>query len=89
MRTFWGDRMLLGVFDIDPDGDVPMHTHPHAQAGYVIKGALDVTIGDETRRMGPGDVYVIPGGVPHGVRAGREGARVVDVFSPVREEYQY
>jgi hypothetical protein len=33
--------------------------------------------------------YIIPGSVEHGARAGRSATRVLDVFSPVREEYKY
>ena len=34
------------------------------------------------------DAYVIPGGVEHGARCGPEGATVIDVFQPVREDYK-
>ena len=31
---------------------------------------------------------VIPGGVEHSARCGPEGATVIDVFQPVREDYR-
>jgi len=88
LRSFWGDRMLAAVVDLDPQAVVPMHSHPHEQAGTVLSGALELTIDDETRWLAPGDVYLIPGGVEHSAQTGDAPTRVLDVFSPVREEYK-
>ncbi len=88
-RTFWGDKMLLSIVDVDPHAVVPMHSHPHEQAGTVISGCLEFTIGGETRWLEVGESYIIPGGVEHKAVAGDEPTRVLDVFSPVREDYQY
>jgi quercetin dioxygenase-like cupin family protein len=89
MRTFWGDRMLAAVVDLDPQAVVPQHSHPHEQAGTVLSGALELTIDGETRWLAPGDVYLIPGGVEHGAQTGDTPTRILDVFSPVREDYTY
>jgi quercetin dioxygenase-like cupin family protein len=62
---------------------------PNEQAGTVVSGALELTIDGETRWLAPGDTYLIPGGVEHGAQTGDNPARVLDVFSPVREEYKY
>jgi quercetin dioxygenase-like cupin family protein len=88
IRTFWGDNMLLSVVDLDAHSIVPLHSHPHEQCGTVISGEMQLTIGQETRLLKPGDSYIIPGGVEH-MATVQEPARVLDVFSPVREEYQY
>jgi quercetin dioxygenase-like cupin family protein len=37
----------------------------------------------------PGDVYIIPGNVQHLARSGGSSVRVLDIFSPVREEFKY
>jgi quercetin dioxygenase-like cupin family protein len=66
-----------------------MHNHPHEQAGTIISGRLQMTIAGETRWLEPGDTYIIPGGVDHMAVTGDESARVLDIFSPVREAYQY
>ena len=89
IRTFWGDAMLLSVAGLDANVAMPIHSHPHEQAGTVISGELELTIGGETRLLKPGDCFIIPGGVAHGAKTGATPARVLDVFSPVREEYQY
>jgi len=89
MRTFWGENMLLSVVDIEEGAEVPEHSHPHEQCGTVISGQMALTIGGESRLLSPGDSYIIPGGVTHSVAAADAPARVLDVFSPVREAYQY
>ena len=89
IRTFWGSEMLLSVADIDANAVVPAHSHPHEQAGAILSGEFELTIGGETRCLKPGDTYIVPGDVEHGGKAGDAPTRVLDVFSPVREEYQY
>ncbi len=89
IRTFWGNEMLLSTADFVANAVVPTHSHPHEQAGTIISGEFELTIGGETRWLKPGDTYIIPGGVEHGGRTGDTPARVLDIFSPVREEYQY
>lgn len=88
IHTFWGKQMLLSVVDMDADASVPTHGHPHEQCGTVITGQMYLTIAGETRLLNPGDTYIIPGGVEHSARTNGP-CRIIDVFSPVREEYQY
>lgn len=89
IRTFWGNEMLISIVDIEPHAVVPNHSHPHEQTGTIMSGELEMTIGGETRLLKSGDTYIIPGDVEHSAQASDAPARVLDVFSPVREEYQY
>ena len=89
IRTFWGNKMLLSIVDLAANAVVPAHSHPHEQAGTVISGEFEMTISGETRWLKPGDTYIVPGGLEHGGRTGEDPARVMDMFSPVREDYQY
>lgn len=88
-RTFWGEQMLMAVVDLEPNAYLPRHDHVHEQVGVVIEGELTLTIGDETRTVKPGEIYIIPGGTEHEARTGDQPAKVMDVFSPVREEYKF
>ncbi|NIO00738.1 MAG: cupin domain-containing protein [Candidatus Latescibacteria bacterium] len=89
IRTFWGNEMLVSIADFVPNVVVPVHSHPHEQAGTIISGEFELTIAGETRRLKSGDTYIIPGGIEHGGRTGDASARVLDIFSPIREDYQY
>ncbi|MBN1668774.1 MAG: cupin domain-containing protein [Anaerolineales bacterium] len=88
-RTFWGEHMLAAVVDLEPHTELPSHSHPHEQLGIVIQGEIEFEIAGQVQRLGPGAVYVIPGGVLHQARTFEQPVQVLDVFSPLREEYQY
>ena len=88
-RTFWGDKLLLAVVDLEANAVVSAHIHPHEQGGIVIQGELEFTVAGETRLLHPGDLYIIPGGVEHVVKVGPKPAQVLDIFAPVREELKY
>jgi quercetin dioxygenase-like cupin family protein len=82
-----GDRTTVGEVILAPGAVVPMHQHPHEQMSYVVTGQLEFTVGSDKHLMNPGDCLQIPGGALHGCRA-VTACRVVDIFSPVREDYR-
>ena len=87
LRTLWGENIMMSLVEIDANAQVPTHTHPHEQAGMVLEGEFDFTIGGATTRLKKGDTYIIPGGVPHSVQANAEPSAALDIFSPPREDY--
>ena len=89
LQTFWGEKMLLSVVELDAGAMLPNHSHPHEQSGTVISGTLTLTIAGETRDLTAGDAYIILGGVEHSAVAGPTLTKVVDIFSPVREAYKF
>ena len=68
-------------FEIEPIGEVSPHSHGE-QWGMVVEGEMELTIGGEAHRYGPGDSYHIPAGTVHSARF-LSHARVVDVFADV------
>jgi quercetin dioxygenase-like cupin family protein len=82
----YGDKTLMVEFRLQKDASLPMHTHPHEQAGYLVKGRIRLTIGADVHEVSPGDSWCIPGGVLHGAEIIEESV-AVEVFSPVREDY--
>ena len=81
------DAMTIGEVSLDPNTVVPMHVHPHEQLTYVIEGRFQFTVGSETTVLEPGMVALIPGGVTHGGTT-LTACTVIDVFSPIREDYR-
>ncbi|MEE8336771.1 MAG: cupin domain-containing protein, partial [Dehalococcoidia bacterium] len=81
-----GDNLTLVEVRLSADSEVPEHTHPHEQAGHVASGRVNFRIGETEHALGPGDPYLIPGDLPHYVRA-FEATTLIEVFSPVREEF--
>jgi quercetin dioxygenase-like cupin family protein len=81
------DRLTCGEVELAAGAVVPSHQHPHEQVTYVISGRLEFTVGTETRVMEPGTCALIPGGTLHAGRA-LTACRVLDFFSPAREDYR-
>ena len=86
-RRVQGERITLAVVELEPNAIVPEHRHVAEQLGIVIKGEMHFTLDGETRTLGPGGTWRIQSERPHNVQAGPEGAVVIDVFSPVRADW--
>ena len=87
-RRVEGDLVTLAIVELDPDAIVPEHTHVAEQNGMVIRGQMTFRIGDSERVLGPGGTWRIRSGTPHRAQAGPEGAVVIDVFSPIRTDWE-
>ncbi len=87
-RVVNGDRLTLAAVDLEPNAAVAEHHHENEQLGLVLQGSLTFTIGGEKRELHAGDAYRIPSHVPHDAVAGPEGCSVVDVFAPVRADWE-
>jgi quercetin dioxygenase-like cupin family protein len=74
-------------WQIDADAVLPKHSHPHEQIVNMLEGRYELVVDGEKFVLDAGDVLVIPGGAIHGGRA-HTACRILDVFSPVREEYR-
>ena len=87
MKTLvYGRNTLMAEYRMKTGSQLPAHQHPHEQTGYMIAGELELTIGDQTQRVGPGDSWCIPGDTVHSAEVVAE-AIAVEVFSPVREDF--
>ena len=62
------DDITLIVEEIAPGDRIPLHTHPINEVIVILEGDPEVTLGDETRALGPGGVVFIPAGTPHRTR---------------------
>lgn len=82
----YGEKTLMGQFEIAKGAEVPLHSHPHEQTGFMVSGKLRFKVEDEILEVAVGDSWCIPGGAEHGVEA-LEDSVVIEVFAPVREDY--
>lgn len=81
-----GGGMMTVQFDFEEGSVGYLHTHPHEQVGYVVKGSFEITLAGEKCIIEVGDTYYVPPGVEHGVIALEEGV-LLDVFTPQREDF--
>jgi quercetin dioxygenase-like cupin family protein len=87
-RSVHGEHVTLSVLELDAGAVVPEHAHANEQVGVLLEGSVTFTIGGETRELGPGATWCILAEVPHSVVVGAEGALIVEVFSPIRDDWQ-
>lgn len=65
---------------------VPFHKHPNEQSGYVISGKYKLKFGGEEYLLSEGYSYSIPADIEHSIEI-IEAGEVVDVFTPIRQDY--
>lgn len=82
----YGEKTLMTEFKLQKGSDIPRHSHPYEQTGYLIKGRIRLFIGSEEFECKPGDSWCIPSDEEHGANI-IEDSTAVEVFSPVREDY--
>jgi quercetin dioxygenase-like cupin family protein len=87
-RAVHGGRVTFAVVEIEPHAELPAHDHDNEQLGMVLTGSITFRIGEEERVLERGGTWVIPSGVSHFVRGGPDGAVVLDIFAPAREEWK-
>ncbi len=81
-----GEKTLLTEFRLQKGGQLPRHSHPHEQTGYLVSGKMRISSGDETFDAEPGDSWCIAGDVEHGAEILLD-SMAIEVFSPVREDF--
>ena len=86
-RTVTGTEATLAYIELAPNAEVPEHRHANEQTGLLLRGSLTFRIGEETKEIGPGAMWVIPGEVPHQVSAGPDGAALAELFAPPRADW--
>jgi len=82
----YNDKLFLAEHQMVKGWVGTVHSHPHDQVVYVVRGHLKVTCQGKTFEIRSGDSFVVRGDVEHGASA-LEDSLVVDVFTPCREDY--
>tara|TARA_B100000767_G_C19778381_1_gene544315 strand:- start:10429 stop:10740 length:312 start_codon:yes stop_codon:yes gene_type:complete len=82
-----GEKLSWAFWTVEKGAVVSEHSHHHEQIMHVIEGEFEFTLGGETKVYSSGAVVIIPSNIPHAGIA-LTPCRLMDVFSPVREEYK-
>ena len=78
-----GEHIQLIWAKFEPDGSYAMHTHPYEQISVVLQGRMRLTVGDEVRDVGPGDMWYAPANVAHGGEfLGDQAVVFIDIYGP-------
>jgi unsaturated pyranuronate lyase len=86
-RTLHAERVTVAVVELEPGRLVPEHNHVNEQVGVLLRGSLCFRVGRETRELEPGGMWSIGADLPHEVEAGPDGALLIEIFSPPRDDW--
>jgi quercetin dioxygenase-like cupin family protein len=87
-RIFCGEQAMLSIVSIEANVKGKIHSHPEEQWGFLLEGSGIRIQGNEQIEIKKGDFWQTPGGVEHGIIGGPNGAKILDIFSPPRNEYK-
>jgi len=81
------DNLMAVEFIWEKAGlSIPTHTHPHMQILYIVEGAFEFTVGDDTKVIRAGDTVLVKGNEPHSAVC-LEPGKALDMFNPMREDF--
>ncbi len=89
-RTAHTDHLMIVIVDFnggpkkEPD---PPHSHPHEQVTYVAEGEIYFIMDGHQAHLCTGDVFTVPSGKMHTIQLLSEQARLIDCFTPIREDF--
>jgi quercetin dioxygenase-like cupin family protein len=66
----------------------PFHLHPHEQVSYLADGEVYLFVGDDEKvHLKAGDKFAIPSNIPHTIQRLTSYVRIIDCFTPLREDF--
>ena len=86
-RMIIGDKLMACRLHFQPQVVTPVHTHIHEQLTFVLQGKVKFTIEGKERIVSAGDVLQFASNTPHGATMLDEEVVLIDVFTPLREDF--
>ena len=82
----YSENMMVCEIRLEKGAVIPSHAHPHEQCSTMVYGKCMYRVGEDVREVGTGDSVMIAPDVLHDIVA-LEDCLVIDVFSPMREDF--
>ncbi len=83
----YGGKLMMARIIMPKGGRGERHTHPHEQITYVAAGSFEFTIGEEKHTVHAGDSLYMESNVEHETLSLEDGSVLIDVFTPIREDF--
>ncbi len=87
-RIFPGEEAMISIVNLKPNAAGKLHRHSQEQWGFIISGSGIRIQNNEKIPVIKDDFWRTPSNIEHGFVAGDDGATIIDVFAPPREEYK-
>jgi quercetin dioxygenase-like cupin family protein len=84
----FGERVMVSFLTMSANSFFPPHRHEAEQLMIVLEGYCDEIIEGKLYRVNPGDVILLPSNIEHGAYLREVDCRVIDIFSPPREDFK-
>jgi len=81
-----GKTMYQMTAHLEAGSKMPEHQHPQEQIAHILEGRMKLIVNGTPHELTAGDSFYLASNVPHGVET-IEDTRVLDTFSPPRDEY--
>jgi quercetin dioxygenase-like cupin family protein len=86
-QMIWGERLMVCRLHFAPKVVTAVHSHPHEQITLVERGRVQFYVDGAPVIASAGDVLHFPANVEHGATMLDEEVVLVDIFSPIREDF--
>ncbi len=81
-----GEKTLMTKFIMKSGSTLPRHSHPYEQTGYLLKGKIKLSIGENSFEVQPGDSWCIESGMEHSALI-IDDSEALEIFTPPRADY--
>jgi len=82
-----GEKLMVCRLTMSPGVVTAAHDHSHEQITLVERGQVRFIIGEEESVAQEGDVLFFPSGCWHGATMLDEEVVLIDIFTPIREDF--
>jgi quercetin dioxygenase-like cupin family protein len=86
-QIVWGERVMVCRLRLDPHVVTAVHSHTHEQLVIVQRGRVTFHVEGREHVASPGDILCFPSGIQHGATMLDEEVVLIDIFSPIREDF--
>lgn len=87
-RIIHTENNTMNFIEVKEGSVSAIHQHPHHQCIFVLEGSFELTLNGVPQVLDKDTFATIPGDVPHGGKALTDCV-LLDIFSPVREDFKY
>jgi len=86
-QMVYGERLMVCRLRFAPHIVTAVHSHAHEQITMVERGLVRFTVDGAERIVAAGDVLHFPPNISHGATMLDEEVVLIDIFSPIREDF--